>query len=97
MNYELRFSKSARKEWSALEKTVQARFKAKLATILNEPEIPAYRLPGKVGFYKLKLKGTGHRLVYDVNQACVSVDVLLVTRKKPNDYYSDLIQKVLNV
>ncbi len=96
MSYELRFSKSARKEWSTLEKTVKARFKVKLATILTDPKIPAYRLPGKVGFYKVKLKGTGHRLVYDVNQACVSVDVLLVTRKKPDDYYSNLIQKAFD-
>ncbi len=60
MNYELEFKNSALKEWQKLDESLQTQFKS--------PHISKSRLSGGVNLYKIKLKKSGYRLVYQKNQ-----------------------------
>ncbi len=75
MNYKLKFIPTALKEWKKLDNTIQIRFKKKLKEILIEPQLSNNQLRGFKNYYKIKLKVSGYRLVYEVieDQVCILV------------------------
>lgn len=81
MTYRLEFAESALKEWRKLGETVRAQFKKKLAERLENPRVPAAKLSGSTDRYKIKLRASGYRLVYEVNDMTVTVVVLAVGRR----------------
>lgn len=66
MTFKLEFLPSARKEWNKLGHTLREQFKKKLAERLEGPRVPADVLHGMANCYKIKLKSSGYRLVYEV-------------------------------
>ena len=64
MSYELAFDSRALKEWQKLGHTVREQFKKKLSERLINPRVPAARLHGHTDRYKIKLRASGYRLVY---------------------------------
>ena len=66
MTYDLEFDRRALKEWRKLGDTVRQQFKKKLALILEEPHVEANRLQGLSNCYKIKLRASGYRLIYQV-------------------------------
>ncbi|WFB50995.1 type II toxin-antitoxin system RelE/ParE family toxin (plasmid) [Vibrio coralliilyticus] len=66
MTYKLDFKKSALKEWKKLGSTLQQQFKKKLIERLDNPHVPASKLSGADNMYKIKLRQSGYRLVYKV-------------------------------
>ncbi len=78
MTFELAFLEPALKEWKKLDRTVRDQFKAKLAERLEHPRIPSAKLHGHPDRYKIKLRGVGYRLVYEVRDAEVIVLVVAV-------------------
>jgi len=83
MLYKLRFDRKAKKAWDALDSATKARFKKKLAEIVNDPHVPKNRLQGYRNFYKIKLMSPAYRLVYHVDDDVITVTVLLLgTRDK---------------
>lgn len=64
------------KEWHKLGDTVRQQLKKKLATILVNPRIEANRLHAFPDCYKIKLRSSGYRLVYQVidQEVVVAVD-----------------------
>ncbi len=66
MTYELAFDRRALKEWQKLGHTIREQFKKKLAERLENPRVPAARLHGHADRYKIKLRASGYRLVYQV-------------------------------
>lgn len=74
MTYELEFDPRALKEWHKLGDTVKAQLKKKLADVLLNPRIDSARLNGLPDCYKIKLKSSGYRLVYQVRDDVVIVD-----------------------
>ena len=76
MTFELEFDPRAWKEWKKLGDTVRQQFKKKLVEVLERPRNEANRLHGLPDCYKVKLRGAGYRLVYQVLQAQRTVKVL---------------------
>ena len=87
MTYNLEFVSEALKEWKALDSTVQKQFKKKLAERLKHPVVPASRLFGTTNRYKIKLRQSGFRLVYEVIDAEVVVLVVAVGKRERNKVY----------
>ncbi len=56
MTYSLEFEEHALKEFKQLAPVLRDQFKKKLATVLENPCIPANRLSGLPDCYKIKLK-----------------------------------------
>jgi len=87
MTYELEFKKSALKEWKKLGATIQQQFKKKLVEILGNPRIQNGKLSGANELYKIKLRQAGYRLVYEVNDATVTVTVISVGKRDKGKAY----------
>lgn len=85
--YALAFKTSALKEWQRLDKAVQTQFKKKLAERLQQPHVPSAKLAGLPNAYKIKLRATGFRLVYEVNDHTVTVTVVAVGKREDNAVY----------
>ena len=87
MTYKLKFIPAALKEWKKLAPPVQQQFKKKLQERLVNPHVPAARLHELEGAYKIKLKASGYRLVYQVHDAEIFVMVLSVGKRERNLAY----------
>ncbi|MNZ45386.1 mRNA interferase RelE [compost metagenome] len=89
MTYELAFDPRALKEWYKLGDTVRAQFKKKLARVLVEPRIESARLTDLPDCYKIKLRASGYRLVYQVRDDVVMVFVIAVGKREKLVVYQD--------
>jgi mRNA interferase RelE/StbE len=87
MTYKLEFLPSARKEWDKLGHTVREQFKKKLAERLMLPKVQSDALYGMADCYKIKLRSSGYRLVYQVIEARVVVSVVAVGKRERSDVY----------
>ena len=76
MTYELEFDPRALKEWHKLGDTVN-------------PRIDSARLNGLPDCYKIKLKSSGYRLVYQVRDEVVTVFVVAVGKREHSAVYLD--------
>ncbi len=94
MIYELEFKDSALKEWQKLDDTLREQFKKKLSAILKSPHIPKARLSGGANLYKIKLKKSGYRLVYQVFDDVVIVTVVAVGKRERNDVYKIALERL---
>ena len=87
MSYELGFLDDALSEWRKLDGTVRAQFKKKLAERLEAPRVPTSRLSGHQDRYKIKLRSIGYRLVYEVRDSQLIVDVVAVGKREKSAVY----------
>ncbi len=87
MSYKLKFLPAALKEWKKLDSSIQAQFKKKLAERLEMPHITASRLSGFENHYKIKLKASGYRLVYEVIDYELYVLVIAVGKRDKSVVY----------
>jgi mRNA interferase RelE/StbE len=78
MIYSLEFDARALKEWQKLGDTVRQQLKKKLAEVLLNPRVEANRLHSLPDCYKIKLRSSGYRLVYQVLDHEVVVFVVAV-------------------
>jgi len=94
MTYELEFKKSALKEWNKLGATIQSHLKKKLEKILESPHIKSAKLSGDNNLYKIKLRQSGYRLVYGVNDTTVTVSVIAVGKRERNKVYDNALKRI---
>lgn len=87
MIYKLDFYEQAYKEWNKLDKNIREQFKLKLIERLNSPRVPSAKLRDSKDRYKIKLRGVGYRLVYEVNDKTVVVLVVAVGKRENSDVY----------
>lgn len=87
MSYSLKFLPSALKEWNKLDNSLQAQFKKKLAECLEKPRILSAKLSGFENHYKIKLRASGYRLVYEVVDEELIVYVIAVGKREKNIVY----------
>ena len=66
MTYTVKFRDDAFKEWLKLDKSIQQQFAKKLKKCSENPHIPSAKLRGLKDCYKIKLRASGFRLVYQV-------------------------------
>ena len=87
MTYKLKFLPSAFKEWNKIGDTIREQLKKKLRERLHEPVVPSDRLHGFKNHYKIKLRSSGYRLVYEVDQGEISVIVITVGKRERSEVY----------
>ncbi|WP_339057547.1 type II toxin-antitoxin system RelE/ParE family toxin [Candidatus Regiella endosymbiont of Tuberolachnus salignus] len=87
MIYKLKFEKRALKEWDKLGHTLKQQLKNKLSERLDNPHVPSARLSGKTNRYKIKLRASGYRLVYEVNDNEVVLLVIAIGKRTGDDIY----------
>lgn len=87
MTYSLEFDVRALKEWRKLGETVRQQLKKKLVAILENPRIEANRLSDFPDCYKVKLRSSGYRLVYQVVDQEVVVFVVAVGKREREEVY----------
>jgi mRNA interferase RelE/StbE len=85
--YQLKFLPTALKEWQKLDGSIQAQFKKKLKERLNSPHNPASQLSGFENHYKIKLRASGYRLVYEVIDKKICVLVIAVGKRDKGEVY----------
>ncbi|MFU2326738.1 type II toxin-antitoxin system RelE family toxin [Pseudomonas sp. NFX98] len=93
MTYKLEFLPSALKEWEKLGHTLREQFKKKLAERLELPRIPSDALHGMPDCYKIKLKSSGYRLVYEVIEERVVVSVVAVGKRERSQVYERAMKR----
>lgn len=96
MSYELAFKASALKEWQKLGPTLRAQFKKKLSERLLQPHVPAAALSGANNLYKIKLRQSGYRLVYTVEDRIMTVTVIAVGKRERNAVYELALARLRN-
>lgn len=94
MIYSLEFDARALKEWQKLGNTVRQQLKKKLAEVLLNPRIEANRLHSLPDCYKVKLRSSGYRLVYQVIDYEVVVFVVAVDRREREQAYRKAAERL---
>ncbi|WP_374322598.1 type II toxin-antitoxin system RelE family toxin [Aquipseudomonas alcaligenes] len=94
MTYSLVFDARALKEWQKLGDTVRQQLKKKLAEVLLNPRIEANRLHSLPDCYKIKLRSSGYRLVYQVLDHEVGVFVVAVDRCEREQAYRKAAERL---
>lgn len=87
MSYKLKFLPTALKEWKKLDSTIQIQFKKKLNERLESPDVPGSSLSGFENHYKIKLRASGYRLVYEVVDEEIYVLFIAVGKRDKNMVY----------
>ena len=87
MTYSLEFDQRALKEWHKLGDTIRQQFKKKLAEILENPRIKANRLRELPDCYKVKLRSSGYRLIYQVIDQEIVVFVVAIDKRENDAAY----------
>ena len=81
MSYKLRFHELALDEWRKIDGSVRESLKKKLAERLKSPRIPSAALSGMSNCYKIKMRNTGYRLVYRVDDDMAFVTVMAIGKR----------------
>jgi mRNA interferase RelE/StbE len=94
MSFSLEFDRRALKEWRKLGDTVRPQFKKKLLEVLENPRVEANRLRELPDCYKIKLRSSGYRLIYQVQDGRVVVFVLALGKREAGAAYSEAKSRV---
>lgn len=86
MSYTVRFREEAFKEWQKLDKSLQ-QFAKKLKKCCENPHIPSARLRGMKECYKIKLRSSRFRLVYQVIDDQMIIAVVAMGKRERSDVY----------
>ncbi|MDF1576898.1 MAG: type II toxin-antitoxin system RelE/ParE family toxin [Desulfobulbales bacterium] len=87
MNYKLKFLPTALREWKKLDNFIQLQFKKKLKERLDFPHVPSSQLSGFENHYKIKLRASGYRLVYEVIDKEIYILVIAIGKRDKNQVY----------
>ncbi len=88
--FALRFDARALAEWRKLDKQIQIQFKKKLSKLISGEEAPSpkaqvFGLPP--GYYKIKQRSSGYRLVYRYEDKRLVIIVIAVGKRNRNIVY----------
>ncbi|GKW24430.1 type II toxin-antitoxin system RelE/ParE family toxin [Pectobacterium polonicum] len=87
MSYRVKFREDALKEWLKLDKAIQQQFAKKLKKCCENPHIPAAKLREMKDCYKIKLRASGFRLVYEVIDDVLVIAVVAVGKRERSGVY----------
>ena len=93
MSYRLKFLPTALKEWKKLDNSIQAQFKKKIRERLESPHVQGSQLSGFENHYKIKLRASGYRLVYEVIDREIYVVVIAVGKRDKSIVYKKAAQR----
>jgi mRNA interferase RelE/StbE len=84
------FDEAALKEWEQLDGSFKAPLKNALAKRLESPHVPGDALRGALaGYYRIKLRKQGYRLIYRMDDNVIVVIVLAVGKRENDAVYVD--------
>jgi mRNA interferase RelE/StbE len=84
--YSLEFHHKAYREWKKLDPSIREQFQKKLNELKRKPKVQSTKLRGMDPCYKIKLKSSGYRLVYQIIDQRVVILVLSVGKRDRNTY-----------
>jgi mRNA interferase RelE/StbE len=90
MTYKLKFLPSALKEWEKLDSSIKDQFKRKILERLENPHVPSAQLHGYKIHYKIKLRSSGYRLVYEVIDNELYILVIVIRKREKSTVYNIL-------
>ena len=93
--YEIDFLEDALKEWKKLDSAIRDQFARKLAERVKHPHVPASRLSGLSSCYKIELRSSGYRLVYQVEDEALIVLVVAVGRRDHDRVYKAAASRIV--
>ncbi|EGT0663849.1 type II toxin-antitoxin system RelE/ParE family toxin [Citrobacter werkmanii] len=88
MSYTVKFREDALKEWQKLDKAIQQQFAKKLKKCCENPHVPSAMLRGIKDCYKIKLRTSGFRLVYQVIDDTLVIAVVAVGKRERSEVYN---------
>ncbi len=88
MSYKVKIREDAQKEWNNLDKTIKQQFAKKLKKCCENPHIPSAKLRGMPNCYKIKLRASGFRLVYQVIDDQLIIIVVAVGKRERSEAYN---------
>ena len=92
--YQLQFDKDAFKEWAKLDGSVKTTLKKLLLKRLEQPHVPGDALHRELkGYYKIKLRKQGYRLIYAVKDDVLVVLVVAVGKRENDEVYLDAVKR----
>ncbi len=91
--YKLKFLPTALKEWKKLDSSIQSKLKKKLKERLQIPHVKTSQLHGFENHYKIKLRASGYRLVYEVIEREIVVLVIAVGKRDKGQVYKKAAQR----
>ena len=93
--YRLQFVPSAWVEWQALDGSVKEPLRKLLKKRLDNPHVPGGELHGALtGYYKIKLRKQGYRLVYGVEDDILMVMVMVVDKREDASIYESAMVRI---
>ncbi|MDN4626839.1 type II toxin-antitoxin system RelE family toxin [Erwinia sp. PsM31] len=87
MSYTVKIREEALKEWNGLDSSVREQFKNKLKMLRENPHIPSAKLSGMPDCYKIQLRASGFRLVYQVLANVLIIAVVAVGKRERSQAY----------
>lgn len=87
MRYEVDFLDVALKEWRKLDANTREQFRRKLKERCEMPRVPSAKLRDAEDRYKIKLRSSGYRLVYRVEDEVMVVLVVAIGRRERDEIY----------
>ncbi|HEG0621835.1 TPA: type II toxin-antitoxin system RelE/ParE family toxin [Yersinia enterocolitica] len=93
MTFNIDFDERALKEWHKLDKAIREQFKKKLRKLQENPYIESARLQGDLaGCFKIKLRASGFRLIYQVIDEEIVIWIVAVGKREDEKAY-DIAKK----
>lgn len=86
-NYRLQFLPQAKEEWDKLDGSVRSQFAKVLLRRLDVPRVPVAALTSMPDCYKIKLRSTGFRLVYRVQDDLLVLLTIAVGKRDKSAVY----------
>lgn len=94
--YRLFFVPSALQEWHDLDGSVKEPLRKLLRKRLDNPHVPGGALRGELeGYYKIKLRKQGYRLVYCVEDDMLIVMVMAVDKREDGVVYRSVLARLI--
>ena len=88
MSYTVKFREDALKEWQKLDKTIQQQFAKKLKKCGENTHVPSAKPRGIKDCYKIQLRTSRFRLVYQVIDDTLVIAVVAVGKRERSEVYN---------
>lgn len=92
--YRLQFLPQAKDEWDKLDTAIRTQFAKVLLRRLESPRVPAAALTSMPDCYKIKLRSTGFRLVYQVQDDKLVLLTIAVGKRDKSAVYDAAKQRL---